>query len=163
MLAAVYASTIVKIILFQGGVMFKHIMVTLDGSKIAEESIPVAIGMSKKMEAKVVLLQVVEVFSLLKADKEAEEKALKNTAQEYLNSIKSKIEKEGIQTDIAILTGKSSVEICNYAKQSGVDLIIMTAHGRSGLTGWAVGSVSEKVVRHACKPVLLLRSTLKEE
>lgn len=138
--------------------MFKHIMVPLDGSKIAEESIPVAVGMSIKCGSKITLLQVCEVFSLMRGDKEAEEKALKENAQAYLNSIKKQIEKDGIETEIVILTGKASVEICKYSRQTDVDLIIMSSHGRSGFTGWAVGSVSEKVIRHAATPVLLMRS-----
>ena len=143
--------------------MFNHIMVPLDGSKIAEQSIPVAVEMSKKLGKKIILLQVCEVFSLLRGDREAEEKGLKKTAQEYLGGIKKEIEADGIETDIVLLTGKASVEICKYSKQNDVDLIIMSAHGRSGFTGWAVGSVSEKVIRHADKPVLLLRSDLAKE
>ncbi len=56
------------------------------------------------------------------------------------------------------LTGSPSEEIVAFAKDMGIDLIIMTTHGRTGLKRALMGSVAEAVVRHADCPVLVLRS-----
>lgn len=138
--------------------MYKRILVALDGSQIAEASLPVAVELGQKLGAEIILIQVCEIFALMKKDKAAEEKTLKENAIEYLDCLVCKLEPQGVRIGSVVLSGKPSMEICNYAKNNQVDLIIMTTHGLGGFTGWAVGSVSEKVVRHAAMPVLLLRS-----
>ena len=47
------------------------------------------------------------------------------------------------------MTGSSPESIVNYAKERGMDLIVMGTHGRSGLAHLLIGSVAEKVVRTA--------------
>jgi nucleotide-binding universal stress UspA family protein len=50
------------------------------------------------------------------------------------------------------------MEIIDFAKESGADLIVMCTHGRSGITRWVLGSVTLKVLTRAETPILLLRS-----
>jgi nucleotide-binding universal stress UspA family protein len=50
-----------------------------------------------------------------------------------------------------------AVEIIDFAKERGVDLIVMCTHGRSGITRWVLGSVTHKVLTRAETPILLLR------
>ena len=138
--------------------MYKNILLPLDGSKIADEVIPAAISLAKSFDAIITLIQVVEVIPVLKEARELESKFLREQAGEYLNRIKGRIEKEGIPAQVAILTGKPEVEILNYAERLDVDLILISTHGLGDLGRWALGSVSDKVVRHSPKPVLLLRS-----
>ena len=52
--------------------------------------------------------------------------------------------------------------IVDYAKKEGVDMIVMATHGRTGLKQMLIGSVAERVVRHAECPVLTLRSRIEE-
>jgi nucleotide-binding universal stress UspA family protein len=47
--------------------------------------------------------------------------------------------------------------ICNYAEAHGVDLIIVGSHGRGGVERWLIGSVAERVVRHAVSNVYVVR------
>lgn len=133
-------------------------MVTLDGSKAAEDGIGFAVALSKKLGAEIYLVQVCEMFALLKKDRDAEELVLRGKAIEYLGCIKCQIEASGISPVVIVRTGKPADEICEYAKQNQIDLIVMTSHGLGGFTGWAIGSVSEKVVRCAKIPVLLIRA-----
>jgi nucleotide-binding universal stress UspA family protein len=133
-------------------------MVTLDGSKAAEESIPAAIALSQKLGAEIYLVQVCEIFALLKKDRDAEEIVLKKKSTEYLKCVRCRMNGSGIAPSTVVLTGKPADEICEHAGKSQIDLIVMTSHGLGGFTGWAIGSVSEKVVKHAKIPVLLVRS-----
>ncbi|HJL33241.1 MAG TPA: universal stress protein, partial [Polyangiaceae bacterium LLY-WYZ-15_(1-7)] len=52
--------------------------------------------------------------------------------------------------------------IVDYAEKEGVDLIVISTHGRTGLRRMMIGSVAERVVRHAHCPVLTLRSKLQD-
>ena len=53
--------------------------------------------------------------------------------------------------------------VLQVAERKAPDIIVMSTHGRSGLGRWLLGSVADKVLRHAGIPVLLVRSTGKEE
>ncbi|OGO06013.1 MAG: hypothetical protein A2Y60_05020 [Chloroflexi bacterium RBG_13_54_9] len=57
-----------------------------------------------------------------------------------------------------VLMGNPPEEIASYAEESGVDLIVMASHGRSGPSRWAYGSVAEKVFRSSCVPVMMVRA-----
>jgi nucleotide-binding universal stress UspA family protein len=51
--------------------------------------------------------------------------------------------------------GSAAEEILKYSQDNDVDLIIMSTHGRSGVSRWAMGSVADRVVRTSVAPVLL--------
>ena len=57
-----------------------------------------------------------------------------------------------------ILSTNAADGICNYAAKEDVDLIVLSTHGRTGLAHLLIGSVAEKVVRHAPCPVLTVRA-----
>ena len=57
-----------------------------------------------------------------------------------------------------VLNANAAVGICDYAAKEEVDLIVLSTHGRTGLSHMLIGSVAERVVRHAPCPVLTLRS-----
>jgi nucleotide-binding universal stress UspA family protein len=61
---------------------------------------------------------------------------------------------EGVATEVAVLTGRAAREIVRYARDKGVDLIVLGTHGRTGVTRAILGSVAEAVVRTA--PCLVL-------
>ncbi len=54
--------------------------------------------------------------------------------------------------------GNEAQRILEHAEGGDIDLIAMSTHGRSGVSRWLLGSVAEKVIRHANKPILLVRS-----
>lgn len=58
--------------------------------------------------------------------------------------------------------GQPADVICDFAEDEGVDLIVMTTHGRSGLSRLLMGSVAEHVLRHAPCPVLTVRTPVRQ-
>jgi universal stress protein A len=60
-----------------------------------------------------------------------------------------------VRYSIGVIHGSPAVEICNAANED-VDLIVISTHGRTGLGHLLIGSVAERVVRHACCPVLVI-------
>jgi len=94
----------------------------------------------------------------LEKDKQAESKILKERGENYLNPVKNKIEAQGIPVEVILEEGQASEDICKYADYAEIDLIVMTTQGMGAAKSWAVGSVSDKVIRHSLKPVLCLRA-----
>jgi nucleotide-binding universal stress UspA family protein len=76
-------------------------------------------------------------------------------AKEYLAKVADRLGKDGVATRTEIARGDPAQEILLYAEKEGVDLIIISTHGRSGVTRWAFGSVADKVIRHSTMPVLI--------
>lgn len=139
--------------------MYKNILIPLDGSELAEQSLDGIFELSHWHETKIILLQVLEIFTLSSSSKDIEYGRLKEKAEAYLNDIKAKLEKKGItDVELVIKRGKPNAEICSYTERDDVDFVAMTTHGVGGMMSWALGSVTEKVVRHSAKPVLIFRS-----
>ena len=72
----------------------------------------------------------------------------------YLAEVQVKISLP-VKSEYAV--GNATQRIVERSTQPDVSLIVMNSHGRDGLTRWMIGSVAEKVARHAACPVLLVR------
>jgi len=112
--------------------------------------------------ARIILLRVAEpVTTLIAGGSEAldmaevAEKQAKADAQDYLDKIASGMQKKGFRVDTIVTNGVPADEILGYAEKNKIDLIIMSTHGRSGISRWFYGSDAEKVIRHATTPVLI--------
>lgn len=86
-------------------------------------------------------------------------KELKASARESLNGIiEKKLDKDVSVEGYVLHGGDEADEINSFAEDQNVDLIVLSTHGRTGLTRLVFGSVAEKVIRHANTPVLTVRS-----
>lgn len=63
---------------------------------------------------------------------------------------------QGVAVDTALLTGNPAEEILDFAKENEIDIIVMGSLGRTGLERYLMGSVSEKVLRHAKTAVMVI-------
>lgn len=143
--------------------MYGKILVPLDGSEnsecILEHVRTIATGCHVP---DVVLLQVIEPFpTYYKGPQIGEfirqsQDAAKANAKEYLAKTAGKMTKEGMSVSTAVIEGKAADAILDYASKNGVDLIIMATHGRTGISRWALGSVTDKVVRTSSAPVMVV-------
>jgi len=145
--------------------MYQKILVPMDGSKLAEcvlEHVK-SVATGCKVPA-VVLLRVIEPISppgyLPRAMAEGDYRDAKETAEvqakDYLTDIAERMKTEGIAVETDIAYGLSADEILSYAEQKEVDLIVMSTHGKSGISRWWSGSVAEKVVSQSLMPVLIV-------
>ena len=142
--------------------MYKKILVPLDGSELAKKVLEEAEKLAKSFGSEIVLFQVVpfmpiygspELVTPLIVDEKQKE-----TAERYLHNLTEELKKRGFKSTSMVKTGQQvAVEIIDFAKESGVDLIVMCTHGRSGITRWVLGSVAHKVLTRAETPILLLR------
>jgi len=146
--------------------MYKKILVPLDGSVLAEKALPHATALAKGTGAQVTLVTVVQLTlgvagAKLEAMPEyaAERRAaLTGEAMIYLQKIQKDLADQGVVAKPVALEGDVASEIINYAEKNDFDLIAMATHGRSGIKRFVMGSVAEKVMRSAVKPVLLIRA-----
>jgi nucleotide-binding universal stress UspA family protein len=83
----------------------------------------------------------------------------KESVEAYLAKVAGGLKQKGFNVSSMVKTGQQvALEIIDFAKEKGVDLIIMCTHGRSGITRWVLGSVTLKVLTRAETPILLIRA-----
>jgi len=144
--------------------MFKRILVPLDGSERAERAIPVAARLARASGGSVVLARVVstpiEFWPALVSEPNKAQTIVDTDladTKKYLASITIAPALDGVPTESAALFGPPASAILSVAHSSHADLIVLCSHGYTGMTRWVLGSVTEKVVRHASIPVFVLR------
>lgn len=145
--------------------MFKRILVTLDGTPMAETALEPAIAMAAEFGGEVVLLRAVAPAELDLAAgqgpsyyelKRLWERQASQAAEDYLLSIRAKWRGRGVPLRLEAIVGAPPSAIIATADYLGVNLIVMATHGRSGLHRLLYGSVAEAVLRAAEVPVLLV-------
>jgi len=144
--------------------MFKRIVVPLDGSIRAERAIPVAARIARASGGSVVLLRVVsaatEYWPNMVAEPTMRQVAIDvdlTEAEKYLSEVATRTKLDNVPTETVALYGSTASTILDGAHSSQADLIVLCSHGYTGMTRWVLGSVAEKVARHAAMPVLILR------
>ena len=74
----------------------------------------------------------------------------------YLGKVASRLVLKGLTVDWAVLSGTPAQELVGYARKTPQDMVVMSTHGRSGVTLRVLGSVTEAVVRASGDPVLII-------
>ena len=153
----------------EGEAPLKSIIVPLDGSELAESVLPMVAVMANKLDLAVILFRGYNApysvygygygYNAIDVQKVTAE--IRNDADGYLEKKAAEIKKLGVAM-ISCVTkeGIGADEIIKVAREAPDSLITMCSHGRSGVKRWALGSVTESVVRHADNPVLVLRPAI---
>jgi len=138
-----------------------HILVTLDGSALAEAVLPdverLALALGSRVTLAFVSLEArlaIETSPMLVAQEREVERMTG-----YLDRQAERLEAAGIRAGGEVLAGPSAAEaLIERAGRGDVDLVALTTHGRGGLSRWVYGSVADRVIRGAGTPVLVRRS-----
>jgi len=142
----------------------RQILVPLDGSHLAERILPVVTAVARALDSHVTLFQVpiAYVSSSMTGDWYLPVQGALETAdrdaQAYLDDVAARLAAEGLGATTALSVGSVAACIVEYAEAHQVDLIAMCTHGRTGLARWALGSVTDRVLRAGSKPLLLVRA-----
>ncbi len=141
--------------------MFEHILVPLDGSVLAEAALPHVVTLAKSFAGKVTLLRVLEYGTgagkTIPVDP-LQWHAYRTEAQVYLDHIKARLEASGITALTAVQEGEPADQIVRFIRANQVDLLFLSSHGEGGITGWSLGSVTQKAVMRAHIAVMIVRS-----
>ena len=146
--------------------MYRKILVPVDGSELSECSLD-EVGRVAGEQSEVLLLRVVEPAFSLASDASAAgfvpekiqrqfEARNRAEAGEYVELLADRLKKKGVKARAKTVAGAPAAEVIKSASEEGADLIIITTHGRSGISRWALGSVADKVLRTSRIPVLLV-------
>ena len=143
--------------------MYKKILIPLDGSEVAQRALEEAEKLAKAFDSELVLVQIVPFMPIYGSPELVTpliiDEKQKESAERYLTSLAENLRQKGFRVKSIVKTGQQvPAEIIDVAKETGVDLIVMNTHGRSGFTRWFVGSVALKVLTRAETPILLIRS-----
>lgn len=156
--------------------MYKHILVALDGSALAEQVLPHVEALAGTFGSKVTLLRATPIPDIATVPAplgmpmtppmtpysgEMYDKAIEaehREAQDYLSVVVARLGRAGAEVGMEVVDGEAANTIVERAEVLGTDLIAMTTHGRTGLERLFVGSVAEEVVRRAPCAVLLVRA-----
>ena len=151
--------------------MDEKILLPLDGSRIGEAALPYIQELVSKLAPRVkVELTLIQVVSLLThyvaagevmtpisyTEKEMEQ--IQQQARDYLNTVAEGIKSKKSKVNVKVGIGNAADEIIKAADEMDVDLIAMSTHGRHGISRWAFGSVTDRVLRGGHKPVLVVRA-----
>lgn len=136
----------------------KKILVPLDGSALAELALPKAIELARGARGALLLLRAAEAHTLPGVDPTDAQVRVVEEAEAYLAHVAARLETaDGPPVETSVWYGPPAVAIVEAARLRGIDLIVMTTHGRSGLPRLFFGSVAESVLRGTATPILLIR------
>lgn len=152
-----------------GSVRHQRILVPLDGSALAEAALPHVRALIRPGQTQVYLVSVLttglgdRTVALLTTSPPG--LRLSTTAlsraqvelQSYLRGVAARLREAGATTQIEVREGNPAEEILACAQEIQAGLIVMNAHGLSGMSRWVYGSVADRVLRGASCPVLLVR------
>jgi nucleotide-binding universal stress UspA family protein len=147
--------------------MYKVIMVPTDGSGFDREAIRVALRMAERSNAKVRLVRVLASDSFFGTTPEAHwtpdsaeaGRSERTSALSDLYALAAEC-RSGFKPDVTVdLHGGPVADVLQgYARRHDVDLIVMSTHGRTGVSRLSLGSVTDSLIRHTSIPVLVVKS-----
>jgi len=143
--------------------MSQRILVPLDGSPLAELALNEALALSELADSKVILLQVIppieEVISgpvVITVDEQWEIR--RRSARDYLSAITKRPEWRKLRSEVAVEMGDPAQVILDFSQKNKIDRIVISTHGRTGISRWVHGSIARKVLEAADRTVVLVRA-----
>ena len=141
--------------------MFDTILVPLDGSQLADCVLPHVAAVGRSFDAEITLLRMMEknlagssaqLFDLLNWQ------INKTRAMLYLEKTKVRFQESGLRAQTTILEGLVAEGIMEYAQNQGTKLIVLSSHGRNGLTQWGVSSTTQKIILSVQTSLFIIRA-----
>lgn len=135
---------------------YRKILAPLDGSTLSERALTPAITLAQDLAAQLLLLRVTPSMELLVNEEVRQD--LRRTAQSYLDDVTQRNQAERVKLSVLLRQGAPAPTIAQTARAEGVDLIVISSHGRSGVGRWVYGSVADYVLRADVCDVLIVRA-----
>jgi nucleotide-binding universal stress UspA family protein len=128
---------------------------------MAEQALPHAAALAECFGAELILLRALEPFPHVRGMSATDLSAIRQQTEEwmreYFGRLSLELRDRDILVETAVVEGRANVVITQYAEANQVDLVVICARGRSGLSRWLMGSVADRVVRGATTPVMLVQ------
>lgn len=138
--------------------MFRKLLVPLDRSPLAEQAVGPAAAIARASHAAIALVLVHQPLPFAGFNDEPWNAEQWSDEEKYLEWIAGElVTGASVAATYAVVRGEAVDSICKQAWDVDADLIVMTSHGRTGLSRAWLGSVADGVLRHSSVPVLMLR------
>lgn len=156
------------VLVFHKPSLIEHILITLDGSLLAEQALEPGLALAKVFGSRVTLLRVLLVPDIRPNQSASQGGAGRSTAspqeenqnalaQRYLHDLIAIQGAGSVKVKGMVISGQVATSILDFATEQNIDLIAMTTHGRTGLRRWVYGSVTEKVLYGSGRAILVVR------
>ncbi len=143
--------------------MYDRILVPLDGSPLSEQVLPYAAKIGQGLSIPVHLLQIFATPSEAMGDPQhgrymtGISAGIHDESIDYLNGVQRRIATSGLEIICEAHEGNAVTHIIEIAEKSPGALVAMSTHGRSGVSRWVMGSVTDKVLHSIKNPMLIVR------
>jgi nucleotide-binding universal stress UspA family protein len=139
-----------------------HILVPLDGSTFAEQAVAAAKTLAQAYKAKITLVSVLQAqswFKILPMSEEQRNQLDKGLQQRnaYLDKVAENLIAENLDVQVTIRVGPVAETLNTLSQEEDVDLVVITTHGRSGVSRWLTGSVANRIIQLITRPTLVIR------
>ncbi len=141
--------------------MFDHLLAPLDGSNLAECALPHVYAIAGAFKSEVILLRVADEAQSNQDGRPIDPlqwQIDKREAGAYLESIVARHSRLGLATQTVLMEGRAAERIVEYARDNHVALMVLSSHGRSGLSGWNISSVAQKILLRPVSSVMVVRA-----
>jgi nucleotide-binding universal stress UspA family protein len=141
--------------------VIKKVMIATDGSINTEKAVITGVEIAKSMEAKLYAIHVVPHIHAPVAKggglSKAREEHVISDGEKAIDHVEELAKKAGVDVEKRVLEGNPGKEIIRFAQENDIDLIVMGRLGKSGVSRFLIGGVSDKVVRGSDVEVLIAR------
>jgi len=136
--------------------MYRQVLVPLDGSAFAESALPLALELTRRTDADLHLVAVLEPVTSFAY--EGWEGAAVEWSQKYMEDVLDRVEGEaGGEVSTAVRNGHTVEMLQKEATDVGADVVVMASHGRGAFSRLWLGSVTDGFIRQTDLPVIVAR------
>jgi nucleotide-binding universal stress UspA family protein len=142
---------------------YKKICVPLDGSGWAQRAVPHAVDIARGSSAEIILLHILQppaaqfTAQLALAGQDGQIQEMREAIKQYLIGLRSELRQENLTVRTHVIEGIGIPGlICDYVNEEGVDLVVMSTHGLTGVARFIFGSVTTQVMQCLKVPILLI-------
>ncbi len=142
---------------------YRKMLIATDGSENSKFAVDAGIELARVIGVKIQAVYVIDTFAYSSVPKDTKwEKAMyvqfRELGKEAVSYVQSSAEKAGLEAETLILEGHPAEEILNFAEEQDVDMIVVGSLGKTDVERFLLGSVSEKIIRNAKVPVLVIHA-----
>ena len=141
--------------------MFNRILLPMDRSPLAECVLPHTVAIARAFESRLTLAHVMESRSRANWRRAVDPlnwQIRKAEAEGYLDDLAQRLQQAGLPAEKQILEGPAAEQIVEFSRTNDIPLIMLSSHGQSGLSGWNVSSIVQKIVLRAHTSIMIIRA-----
>lgn len=140
----------------------KKIDYPTDGSETAKEALKVVVDLARQERSEVIVAGAADLGTVEEIKDTAMEGMIKDASKGFVTEATDYLEKEGIHARGIVEMGRPNEVIVNSANSEGASMIVMGTHRRTGLARAIIRSVTDRVIRHARQPVVLVPAKVED-